>query len=93
MASQGVQSQSVQDSHQGQGTPQNHDREASAGGGDSTGSDEGPGPVAPLRRDANFLVFWLGQTISQFGAQSFTGSAAVLAVIRNARSFAASLEA
>ncbi len=38
-----------------------------------------PSP-APLRRDLNFLVFWLGQTLSQFGAQLGAVAMPVLAV-------------
>ncbi|MDN6202158.1 MAG: MFS transporter, partial [Micrococcaceae bacterium] len=39
-----------------------------------------PPPRTPLRRDGNFLVFWLGQTLSQFGAQLGTVAMPVLAV-------------
>ncbi|WP_417216250.1 MFS transporter [Arthrobacter sp.] len=37
-------------------------------------------PTTPLRRDLNFLVFWLGQTLSQFGAQLGAVAMPVLAV-------------
>lgn len=35
---------------------------------------------SPLRRERNFLVFWLGQTLSQFGAQLGAVALPVLAV-------------
>jgi MFS family permease len=80
MTSQGVQSQRGPDSQPSPGPQRNHDQEATAGGGDSAGSDDGPEPVTVLRRDTNFLVFWLGQTISQFGAQLGGVAMPVLAV-------------
>lgn len=39
-----------------------------------------PPPSGPLRRSGNFLVFWLGQTLSQFGAQLGAVAMPVLAV-------------
>lgn len=69
MTSSGPQSQSAPDGTQrvnGGPTPSQH--------------QPPPPPYSPLRRDLNFLVFWLGQTLSQFGAQLGAVAMPVLAV-------------
>ncbi|MEE1620408.1 MFS transporter [Zafaria sp. Z1313] len=49
-------------------------------GGDSSGYDEVADTGRPLHRDANFMVFWAGQALSQFGAQLGLLAMPVLAV-------------
>lgn len=53
----------------------------SAGGGPAGFHDDVSQPAKPLLRDANFLVFWLGQTLSQLGAQLGAVAMPVLAVV------------
>lgn len=52
----------------------------SAGGGPTDFHEAVSQPAKPLLRDGNFLVFWLGQTLSQLGAQLGAVALPVLAV-------------
>lgn len=54
---------------------------AAAGGGGTPAHDPENRPVVSLLRDANFLVFWTGQTLSQLGAQLGAIALPVLAVV------------
>lgn len=69
MTSPGPQSHSAPDGNQ-----------QASGVADPSNIQPPPPPQTPLRREGNFLVFWLGQTLSQFGAQLGTVAMPVLAV-------------